>query len=202
MATKEIAVHRIVVPQPRQRTHGLQRLCFIVMLLVGSMATAATLPETITVDDITLTLNGEGQRNKYLMNVYVAGLYLQSREQDAEEIIRRDEVQAVQLTITSSRVTQKRFMDSIEDGFRKSAGDDYPDYAPFLAELREDMADIDIKDGDVFRFIYRPDEGTRFLRNDETLRVIEGLDFKQVLFGIYLGKDPVQDSLKRDMLGR
>ena len=93
-------------------------------------------------------------------------------------------------------------MDSIEEGFRKSAGDDYPEYASFLDELREDMADIDVQDGDVFHFIYRPEEGTRFLRNDEPLRVIEGLAFKQVLFGIYLGDDPVQDSLKRDMLGR
>ena len=177
------------------------RIGLIAMLLAGGLATAGTLPGELTVDDATLTLNGEGERNKYFMNVYVAGLYLPSAEDDAEEILGRDEVQAVQLTITSSRVTLARFMDSIEEGFRKSAGDDYPDYAGFLDELREDMADVEIEKGDVFHFIYRPDEGTRFLRNGDTLRVIEGLDFKRVLFGIYLGEDPIQDSLKRDMLG-
>ncbi|MCH8543787.1 MAG: chalcone isomerase family protein [Alcanivorax sp.] len=181
---------------------GLQIVGLIALLLAGGQATAANLPEKMTVDDVTLTLNGEGERNKYFMNVYVAGLYLPSRTDDPEEIIGRDEVQAVQLTITSSRVTQERFMDSIEEGFRKSAGEDYPDYAEFLDKLREEMADTEIRKGDVFRFIYRPDEGTRFLRNDDTLRVIEGLDFKRVLFGIYLGEDPIQDSLKRDMLGR
>ena len=90
--------------KPRLHTFGLYSLCCIVMLLAGGMATAATLPDEMTVDGVTLTLNGEGQRNKYFMNVYIAGLYLPSREKDAREIIRRDEVQAVQLTITSSPI--------------------------------------------------------------------------------------------------
>ena len=161
------------------------------------------LPAELEVEGTTLVMNGEGVRNRFFMDIYTAGLYLNEKSDNAEGIIQEDEVQAVRLRITSSRVTRARFIDSIEEGLRKSAGDDFHRYEPFIDELREEMdaQDIQINVGDLFGFDYVPGEGTRILRNGEVMRVIEGLDFKQVLFGIYLGRDPIQDSLKHDMLG-
>ncbi|WP_111656016.1 chalcone isomerase family protein [Isoalcanivorax indicus] len=176
----------------------------IVLSGLAMVALAAEkLPAELDVDGTKLVLNGEGVRNRFFMDIYTAGLYLSETNGNAEEIVQKDAVQAVRLKITSSRVSRARFIDSIEDGIRKSAGDDFPRYAPFIDELREEMdaQDIQINVGDLFGFDYVPGEGTRILRNGEVMRVIEGLDFKQVLFGIYLGNDPIQDSLKREMLG-
>lgn len=196
-----------VIKKLRNGLIGMTMLSGLVALAGMPVAHAADpegkLPASLTVEGQALELNGVGKRNRFFMDVYNAGLYLPAQSHNPEAIIERDEVQAVRLEITSSRVTRERFIDSIEDGVRLSAGDDYDRYSHLIDELRQEMEeqDITVAVGDVFGFDYVPGEGTRILRNDEVMRTIEGLDFKRVLFGIYLGKEPIQDSLKQEMLG-
>ena len=47
---------------------------------------------------------------------------------------------------------------------------------------------------------YVPGEGTRISFNNEEIKTVPGLDFKQVLFGIWIGKKPVQADLKQKLL--
>lgn len=187
----------------------MKRLNWSAMLLLcGALGTAqatevngVTLPETLEVDNTNLTLNGAGVRNKYFMKVYVAGLYVPQQSADAATIMNADEVQAMRVEITSSMITRNRFQETVQDGLKQSAGDEYPKYEHMLDELWADK-NLDVDKGDVFEYRYVPGEGTRFLRNGTSLKVVEGLDFKRVLFGIYLGENPVQDSLKAELLGR
>jgi hypothetical protein len=146
-----------------------------------------------------LTLNGAGVRSKYFMDVYVAGLYLPERSKQPDSIVKANEIQSMRLMITSSRITKKRLQDSIEEGIRLSAGKDFPRYAPMLDDLWSALT-FEVKVGDVFDFTYVPGEGTHFIRNSEELRLLPEFEFKQVLFGIWLGKDPIQDSLKKELL--
>ena len=55
--------------------------------------------------------------------------------------------------------------------------------------------------GDVFDLVYNPDAGTEIYRNGELLEVVEGLDFRSAMAGIWLSDDPVQTSLREKMLG-
>ena len=178
-------------------------LCLMLCLpALGVCRTVAgvDLPESIQVEQQTLTLNGAGIRSKYFMDVYVAGLYLPSASTDARAIVSADAPQSMQLTIISSHITRSRLIDTIEDGIKLSAGKDFPRYQPMLKELWDALT-FEVKVGDRFEFTYLPGKGTHFYRNGALLRVLPEFDFKKVLFGIWLGEEPVQPPLKKALLG-
>jgi hypothetical protein len=58
-----------------------------------------------------------------------------------------------------------------------------------------------IEEDDIFDLIYLPGKGLEVYKNSELKSRIEGLDFKQALFGIWLSEKPAQKSLKKEMLG-
>ena len=54
--------------------------------------------------------------------------------------------------------------------------------------------------GTSYTLAYEPGVGTTMYRNAEVAVVVEGLEFKKALFGIWLGDKPVQANLKKGML--
>lgn len=180
---------------------------FRFLLLVCLVAGAAqarqvggiTFPELMTVNEVALTLNGAGVRSKYFLDIYAVGLYLPEPSQSPAAIIRADETQMLRLVITSSHITKDRLTDSIEEGVRLSAGKDYSRYEPMLDDLWAALT-FEVRVGDVFEFIYIPAKGTVFLMNKKELRVLPDFQFKQVLFGIWLGENPIQKSVKAALL--
>jgi hypothetical protein len=59
-----------------------------------------------------------------------------------------------------------------------------------------------IEKNDIFELIYLPAKGLEVYKNGEFKSRIEGLAFKQALFGIWLSDKPAQKSLKEEMLGK
>lgn len=183
------------------------RYLLLLLLILGSSTLHARtvggvdLPDKQQVEAQSLVLNGAGIRSKYFMDVYVAGLYLTAPNENAKAILQANAPQSVRLVITSSHITHERLLDSIEEGVRQSAGKDFPRYQDMLQQMLDSLA-IEIKVGDQFDFTYRPDSGTQVYRNGTLMSVIKSLEFKQVLYGIWLGDDPVQSSLKRAMLSQ
>ena len=55
--------------------------------------------------------------------------------------------------------------------------------------------------GDVISIDYIPETGTEVRNNNEWRGVIPGNDFYRALLKIWLGNEPVSDSLKQGMLG-
>jgi hypothetical protein len=58
----------------------------------------------------------------------------------------------------------------------------------------------DVKSGDRYSLTYLPGRGTELALNGTPLIVIEGADFAAAYFGIWLGRDPIDEKLKRDLL--
>ncbi|WGZ94306.1 MAG: chalcone isomerase family protein [Candidatus Thiothrix putei] len=58
-----------------------------------------------------------------------------------------------------------------------------------------------IKEGDVYDFVYTPAKVV-IIKNGKPSATIAGNDFKQALFGIWLGENPIQASLKKALLGQ
>ena len=58
----------------------------------------------------------------------------------------------------------------------------------------------EIKENDIYNFLYIPQKGTLMYKNSKLEKTIIGLDFKKALFGIWIGKEPAQESLKKDLL--
>ncbi len=58
----------------------------------------------------------------------------------------------------------------------------------------------DVKPGDRYALTYLPGRGTELALNGTPLIVIEGADFAAAYFGIWLGRESIDDNLKRGLL--
>ncbi len=58
----------------------------------------------------------------------------------------------------------------------------------------------DVKAGDRYSLTYLPGRGTELALNGTPLLTIEGADFAAAYFGIWLGREPIDEKLKRDLL--
>lgn len=158
-------------------------------------------PETIVQGQSTLTLNGAGLRKKFFIKLYAAGLYVESATQNSASIINDDKAQSLSLTIISGLISSKKMEAAVVEGFQNSAMGNLADLQgridTFIAVLREE-----IKKQDQFVFNYLPGSGTHIVKNGAEKAVIEGLDFKSALFGIWLSEKPAQKSLREELLGK
>ncbi len=177
---------------------------FLLLITVFFVQTAASAPvftDTIKLENRQLQLNGTGTRTKFFLSLYDAGLYLQEKSSNASEVVAADMPMAIRMHITSSMITSEKMEDATMEGFvRSTGGKTQPleeEIDQFIAVFRKE-----IKEGDIYDMIYLPGTGVSVLKNGSQAAVISGLPFKQALFGIWLSPDPVQESLKEDLLGK
>ena len=60
----------------------------------------------------------------------------------------------------------------------------------------------DVKPGDRYALTYRPGKGTELSFNGKPLVLVEGDDFAAAYFSIWLGKNPIDEGLKNELLRR
>jgi len=156
-------------------------------------------PSFTSINNKKVVLNGGGLREKYgFLDLYVGALYLKTSTKDADKIIMADEEMGIRIIIVSSMVTRERFIEALVDGFKNTTAG-----ASNQSQINqfEKFYDDPFVEGDQIILNYVPGEGVQFYKNGKKRGVIEGLDFKQALFGIWLGGVPADDSLKEEMLG-
>jgi len=174
-------------------------------LTATSAAQAATLAgveveDTLQAGGATLQLNGAGLRDRFFIKLYVAGLYTEAGSGAAEEIRQADAPMAITLDIVSDRVTRDKMIEALNDGFATATGGDTAPVADGMARLQAAMGDT-MSAGSSMTFAYEPGIGTRVSRDGTEQAVIEGLPFKQALFGIWLSDRPVDKKVKTGLLG-
>jgi hypothetical protein len=171
-------------------------------MLVSSFSFGAKVSDVVIPDTIAnnLVLNGAGVRSKFFFDLYIGGLYLKQKSGDATHIIYADEPMAITLHITSSLISSKKMMDGTMEGFENSTNNQIK---PLKKEIDKfiNVFKGDIKNGDIYDFIYTPSIGVKIYKNDKLSTIIKGLKFKKALFGIWLCEKPAQESLKKEMLG-
>lgn len=79
--------------------------------------------------------------------------------------------------------------------------------AEALSTLRERLELInrayrDVREGDSYTLTYVPGKGTTLRLNGSTLVTIPGQDFAAAYFRIWLGDDPISESMRDALLGR
>lgn len=160
----------------------------------------AVLPNTETFGEYKLVLNGAGMREKFWIDMYAGALYLPEKSNDVEEILNSDKPLAVKLHIVSGLINSKRMSDAVNEGFEKSTDGNT---APFLKKINKfkGFFSEEINDNDVFDITYQPNIGVVVYKNKDKLGVIEGEEFKNILFGIWLSDKPADKKLKEAMLG-
>ncbi|MBP6047991.1 MAG: chalcone isomerase family protein [Chitinophagales bacterium] len=161
-----------------------------------------TLPSKLKTTTSELTLNGAGVRKKAFFKVYVLGLYLQAKSTDAVSILKSDKDMAVRLQITSSVVNSDNMSEAIHEGFTKSLGGNTAPLKSKIDNFISIFSKEKIKEGDVFILDYTKEIGVKSYKNGKLLATIAGEDFKDALFGIWLGANPIDSGLKTSILGK
>lgn len=160
----------------------------------------ATLPNTETFGEYELVLNGVGMREKFWMDMYAGALYLPQKSNKVEAIFKNGEALAVKLHIVSKLISSKRMSDAVNDGFEKSTGGNTAPLKEKIEEFKHFFSE-EIHDNDVFDITYQPNIGVVVYKNGKQLGIIEGQDFKNAVFGIWLSENPADEDLKNAMLG-
>ncbi|HEV8231452.1 MAG TPA: chalcone isomerase family protein [Thermoanaerobaculia bacterium] len=156
------------------------------------------LPDTTTVDGKTLKLNGMGLRKKVVFKVYVAGLYLETPSKDAAAVISSDQIKRMQLSVLRSLSTAQ-ITEAISEGFEKNSKAQMGALKSRLDKLNTMIPNVE--KGDQILLTYAPGKGTIVSAKGVDKGIVEGKDFADALFAVWLGANPVQADLKASLLG-
>ena len=159
------------------------------------------LPATLQSGEYNLSLNGGGLREKLWFDLYVGGLYLSAKNNNAEEIVAANQPMAMRLHIISKLITSEKMAEATLEGFEKSLDGSFGSLKSKIHAFVDVFKQDEIVKGDIFDIHYSPDEGILTYKNSKLLSTITGHDFKKALFGIWLSDDPVDKDLKEGMLG-
>lgn len=156
-------------------------------------------PETTTVGGKELKLNGAGLRKKLIFKVYAAGLYLETPTQDAAQVISSDQIKVVRMSMLRD-LEKAKITEAITDGVEKNNKAQMPALKARLDSFNAAIPDL--KKGDELTITYIPGKGTRVQSKSGQEMSVEGRDFADALFGVWLGSNPVDGDLKNGMLGK
>jgi hypothetical protein len=158
-----------------------------------------TLPGTVEVAGQQLTLNGTALRKKVVVKVYVAGLYLPAKSQDANAILGGDTPRQLRMQFVHD-VDKGKMCDAWDDALKNNTPN-------ATAELKQQFVELcgfmdDLKKGDVMTFTYVPGTGTTADVKGQAKGPIAGKEFADALFKAWIGPKPGPgDGFKKGLLG-
>ncbi len=158
---------------------------------------------TVQAGGQTLTLNGVGLRKRAIFKVYVNGLYVPQKSKDAATIINEKGPRRASLRMLRD-VDADSFVNAFSDGLRDNLSDaQMAALKPQIDTFNSTLKSIgEAKKGDVINFDYTPDGGTRITVNGQPRgTAIAGHDFYAAVMRIWLGDKPVDEGLKKGLLG-
>ena len=109
---------------------------------------------------------------------------------------------AIKIKIISRWINSERFKEACEAGFERTTNGNT---GPFRSKINLAYTAFaqEFNIGDVFDIVYIKGVGTNFYKNRNFITKIDGLDFKTILFGIWIIDKPSHknENLRRGMLG-
>jgi hypothetical protein len=146
-----------------------------------------------------LSLSGAGLRKRLFFQVYAIGLYVQDRK--ADPIAQRGP-KRVQMHMLRD-VGADQFTGALADGIKANHSEaDAKALEPRVSELGAIMAGLkEAKTGMVIALDWTGRETLLLVNGKPAGQPIQGEDFYRALLRIWLGDNPVQDDLKKALLG-
>ena len=179
--------------------------CFVIVgaiLATPAFSGAMTFEKTVFSDEAAigeqkLSLHGVAlMRWLKTLRVYVAALYLPEGakpDQVLEDIPKRLEISY----LVSFKSTD--FGKGAEPVLERNSTP--ADMARLRSRIdRLNAAYLDVKPGDRYAITYLPGRGTRLTLNGRPIVDIDGADFAAAYFGVWLGREPIDSSLKIALL--
>jgi hypothetical protein len=162
-----------------------------------------SLPDRLHVGTRDLVLNGAGVRSRFIFfDLYVAALYLTEKTKSGDAVLSGAGENRMAMHILrniDSETLSKSFHKSIARNLTRA------ELAALDVQLRQFSSLFSLmseaQEGDVITMDYAPDKGTNINFNDVTIGRIEGAAFNRALLKVWLGSKPVQEDLKKGLLG-
>jgi hypothetical protein len=180
---------------------------FLVLMCFAFSAQAAEvagvrLDDTARLGSAELALNGAGVRKLVFFNVYAMGLYLPKKTTVAAEAIAGEGPKRVALHMLRD-VGAERFTSALVEGIRENHTEAQAKaLEPRIRQLTATMAEVkEAKKGMVITLDWNGAATQVGIDGKPAGKPIDGADFYQALLRIWLGDKPVQDDLKKTLLG-
>jgi len=166
----------------------------------GAEVAGVKIDEQIRVAEAPLVLKGAGLRKRFFLQVYAMGLYVADRKADP---VTQPGAKRVAIHMLRD-VGADQFAEALVDGMRPNHDEaTMKSLASRIAQLVAIMAEMKVaKEGMAITLDWIPDSGTQVtVAGKSSGKPIEGEDFYRALLRIWLGEKPVQDDLKKALLG-
>ena len=181
-------------------------LCLALFLLAlvepafGREIAGVAVPESVTIKNKLLVLNGAGIRKKFIIKVYVGSLYLTVKRSSVKEILDDPGAKRIVMNFLYKEVSADTLIEGWNEGFAENNSsqellplqDRIRQFNTFFSTVRKD---------DEIRLDYLPEVGTQVWINDTLKGSVPGEDFFRALLKIWLGPNPPDIKLKEAMLG-
>ena len=153
------------------RNRGWVKVCggvFLVAMLViftslevSAMEIAGVdVPQSVTVGDKALVLNGAGIRKKVIIKVYVGSLYLEAKQKEVGKVLADPGAKSIVMNFLYKEVSRKRTIEGWNKGFDSNHS------TKDLTSLRKRIDQFNslfttVYEGDEIRLDYLPGTGTQ-----------------------------------------
>lgn len=182
----------------------LLAVCIAVSLFQLPPALCGTLdgipmPETATVGEKALVLNGMGTRKATFLKikVYVMGLYLEEKIQDGPAIAASDQAKRIVMHFVRG-VAASDLQDAWQEGFEKNTTS-LDAIKTQVRQFHEMQASMEEGEQIVIDFL---DDNVTVTVKGAVKGTITGREFQEKLLLIWLGPEPPNEDLKQGVLGK
>lgn len=151
-------------------------------------------------DGVTLNLNGAGIRSKMFFKIYIAELYLENPAKDAAAVIADEGQKMMVMHFLYDEVSAEKLVGAWNEGFEGNLSEDVRAAMADRIEKFNSMF-VTVKKGDQIVLNYIPGQGVAVTVAGVEKGVVEGKDFADAMFAIWLRDKPVTKDLKKKLLG-
>jgi hypothetical protein len=153
---------------------------------------------TYVAENTKLRLTGVGLLRYWGFKAYVGALYLE--EGASIDDVMSDTAKRLELEYFRS-IKGKDFGPATNKSIAKNVDSKTFDRLRPQIDYHNSLYE-DVQPGDRYSLTYVPGRGTELALNGEPKGIIEGAEFAAAVFSIWLGPKPMNDSFKKQILGR
>jgi len=161
------------------------------------------LDDRVRVQGAEVVLNGAGVRQRFFIDVYVIGLYLPEKKSEAATVVALPGSKRVAIRMLRD-VGADQFSAALTDGVKANhPEEEFRKLEPRLRELGATMAMLkEAKKGMAISLDFAGSSTQLVVDGKPVGRPIAGEDFYRALLRIWLGEKPVQEDLRKSLLGQ
>ena len=182
------------------RTFGTLLLSLALAAPAGAATVSGVnLPDKAEVKGQSLVLNGAGLRKKFVVKVYVGGLYLPQKEKSAQKILSGDTPYRMVLHFLYG-VSKDQMCEAWDEGLTGNTPNASAEIKKGFSTLCSWMEPID--KGNQIVMTYVPGEGTHVQVNGKEKGTVPGAATADAILATWIGPDPAPgEDFKKAVLG-